>query len=92
MRNEPEGMVTTHKVFETYLHLYRCAWLDSSYGYTTYRHTGVRMELQPAKPLEPLAEFGNYEPDFVVRGFELPIVIGCRHGGIERRIPAPHER
>ena len=74
VQNEPEGMVTTHKVFETYLHPYRCAWLDSSYEYTTYDKM-VRMGLQPEKPLEPMEEFEGYKPDFVVRGSGSPIVI-----------------
>ena len=76
VQNEPGGMVTTRKVFETYLHPYRCAWLDKSYEYAVYDKM-VRMGLQPEKPLKPmaeLAEFGDYKP-FVVRGFGLPIVI-----------------
>ncbi|MHB1681549.1 MAG: hypothetical protein ACYCYO_01795 [Bacilli bacterium] len=74
MQNEPEGMVTTHKVFETHLHPHGCAWLDSSYEYTAYDKM-VRMGLQPEKPLESMAEFEGYKPDFVVRGFGSPIVI-----------------
>ena len=74
VQNEPDGMVTTRKVIETYLHPYRCAWLDSFCEYIVYDKM-VRMGLQPEKPLEPMVEFEGYKPDFVVRGFGSPIVI-----------------
>ena len=65
---------TTHRVFDTLVHPHGCVWLDSSYEWQVYAFL-VSLHRMVEKPLQAAQEWFGFCPDFVIRGYAVPILI-----------------